>query len=232
MNEHSQDWKKLVNTLADLQQKLQSEEVTQEQLEWFLKLTKRGRNRVKEIIKDHKGKEKFIQGSLFSFTVPEDYNHDTVIASLDQSQFYVFGDGISDDSFCKTTDRLVPGKEYMAKLFYLVHSATYAECMNLYSPEYHLCTGVQGLALMFQIAREKLPKNIAIFSLDEIETWPMGKHYRFKPCLQMRDDGENWLTGCRCINDTERFSGYVYCFLVIYDDEGTKAVLKLSEWKG
>ncbi|HAE36611.1 MAG: hypothetical protein UR85_C0004G0051 [Candidatus Nomurabacteria bacterium GW2011_GWF2_35_66] len=110
----------------------------------------------------------------FEFTVPTSYDHDNQIdvsvkrAKLDK--LYSSVENLTSENFAKVTNKLVSGKTYIVKIFEMnPEGATSQECLAFLKNQDVILVGAQGLTLVYDLMKEKLPKDKVIFSFDKKE---------------------------------------------------------------
>ncbi|OGG42652.1 hypothetical protein A3I34_00940 [Candidatus Jorgensenbacteria bacterium RIFCSPLOWO2_02_FULL_45_12] len=173
------DAAKLAGLQIDTLQKMRSGQMTLAQLEWFNNLTKEQREAILSGKKISSIEPRFELLKKFLITVPKDYDHGTQLDTLKRKEFYFFNDAITDRNFRNATQKLVPGKTYLAKLFSIRKTATSDDCLGLYKAVGAILSGAQGMSLVYQLKRSELPKGKWTVSFDEKDAlWqdPGGNH--------------------------------------------------------
>jgi len=136
-------------------------------------------------------------------TVPDDYVHNTRLASFEKEnrkKFYSWNDDITDENFSKATVQLKPGQKLHVKVFRQTTSGstTSEERLAFLKTQNVVLTGAQGVSLVFEQKREDLPKGYWYVSFDEKEAlWKdaYGSH-RVPHVSRYSDGGWRFSLGC------------------------------------
>jgi len=110
---------------------------------------------------------------LGTITVPEDYRHETWLASFSEKDskkfFYLWNDNITDANFPNPTRILKPGDKLRVKVFKQIVSGTTTsdERVAFLKSQKAVFTGAQGVSLVFEQKRSELPKGYWHASFDE-----------------------------------------------------------------
>ncbi len=105
----------------------------------------------------------------FEVVVPMDYVHATCLSDLARdfghmiSPFYPV---LTDDNYRNVTTRMEPGERFVAKIFHIVGLETSFACLGLLDRERAILAGAQGLALVFRVAKDRLPPDLWTVSFD------------------------------------------------------------------
>ena len=161
------DAAKLAGLQIDTLQKVRNGQITLEHWEWFNKLNRVERDNLAGV---NVVVSRFSLLSSLQFTVPEGYNHSTQLASFskeNRKKFYSYNDNITDENFAKTTNKLVPGKTYEAKIFGITKWVTSEDCLAFLKTQNAILVGAQGISVVWQQAKENLPKGKYTLSFDE-----------------------------------------------------------------
>lgn len=134
----------------------------------------------------------------FELTVPVDYNHDTQIdtsgaKARKEKTTYCYNNALTSKNFAKATNKLLPGKTYKVKIIPILATATVTseDCMTFSRKQNVILVGGQGATLVYDLAKDKLPKNKYIVSFDEKEAvWKDAEGDRRVPCLYAGADGD------------------------------------------
>jgi hypothetical protein len=111
----------------------------------------------------------------FELTVPSDYNHDKQIdrsakkAKKEKTTYY-YNDALTSKNYAKATNKLEPGKKYMVKLFPILSNISSEDCMTFLRKQSAILVGGQGATLLYDLHRDKLPKDKWSVSFDEKDT--------------------------------------------------------------
>lgn len=108
----------------------------------------------------------------FEVIVPADYDHDTQIDTFGkrvrkEKTTYYYNDDFTSKNFAKATNKLEPGKKYRVKLFPVLETVTSIDCMNFLRKQNAILAGGQGVTLVYDQAKDKLPKDKWAVSFDE-----------------------------------------------------------------
>lgn len=132
----------------------------------------------------------------FELTVPTDYNHDTQIdisakKARKEKTTYYYNDDLTSKNFANATNKLVPGKTYKVKIFPILQTVTSEDCMALLRKHKAILVGGQGATLVYDLAKDKLPKGKYTVSFDEKEAlWKDAGGYRRVPLVSADTDGD------------------------------------------
>ncbi len=115
----------------------------------------------------------------FRLTVPPNYQHAAHLASFaeeNRSKFNHYDVSINDANFVRATNKLIPGKTYMVKIYmvgvqdppqFVITRVSSEDCLEFLKSVKAVFVGAQGLSLVWQVAKEKLRKSKKIISFDE-----------------------------------------------------------------
>ena len=205
------DAAKLAGLQIDTLQKIRNGQITLEHLEWFNKLNKAERDKLigmNTVTDPH-----FSLLSTFQFTVPENYDHVTQLASFtkeNREEFYHY-DNITDANFAKASNKLIPGKTYEAKIFVITKRVTSEECLEFLKTQKAILVGAQGISVVWQQAKEQFPKGKYTVSFDEKDAcWPDAYDSRRVPRVSL-DSGGVWGFGLGYFGDVWRGGGCLLC---------------------
>lgn len=109
----------------------------------------------------------------FGFKVPKNYDHFTQLKTFREKhhgEFDSFNPNLTDKNFARVTDRLVPGKTYLAQFFVSTRNKELShqkDCLPfLKSQDASLC-GAQGISLAWECAKKEFPNGHYWCSLDK-----------------------------------------------------------------
>ena len=211
------DAAKLAGLQIDTLQKIRNGQITLEHLEWFNKLNKAERDKFMGIVVDDVADHRFSLLTTFRFTVPEDYDHSTQLASFakkNREKFNFYNDNITDANFARATNKLVPGKTYEAKIFGITNRVTSEDCLAFLKTQSAILVGVQGLSVVWQQAKEQFPKGKWVVAFDEKNAlWQDAGGVRRVPRVARGLDGA-WFFG---LGSFEYVWDYVYCLFCSRD---------------
>lgn len=137
----------------------------------------------------------FIPLTEFSLLVPEKYCHNTQLTSFAErfrSEFYYFNDAITDQNFGKATIQLTPGQKLQAKIFGIKSGmrVSSVQCLDFLRSQKVILVGAQGLSLVYELDKGKLPKGKWTVSFDKKDAlWVDGDGCHRVPCIDARSDG-------------------------------------------
>lgn len=106
----------------------------------------------------------------FELTVPIDYVFETQLMNLkykSRKDFDFFDNEITDENFAKTSHRLIPGKTYLVHIIGIVgnRSVPLSDCLKTYQTLGAYYTGAHGLALAWELEKERFPEDSRILSI-------------------------------------------------------------------
>lgn len=106
----------------------------------------------------------------FYIDVPRSYNHDSqlnlLIADKKSGKLTYLDRRVMDMDFSKATNKLMPSKRYLVKLFHVTRRESSIGCLEFIASQKLILVGAQGLSLVFQQKRNRLPKESNIISYD------------------------------------------------------------------
>lgn len=132
----------------------------------------------------------------FDLQVPQNYNKgDQVDTSGKKARLekttYSYNQNLTSDNFKKITDNLVPGKTYTVKIFPAEELVTSSQCLSFLRSHDAILVGPQGTTLVYDLAKNKLPKGKCIVSFaprDELFVDSYGNH--LVPLIQAYTEGD------------------------------------------
>ncbi len=208
------DAAKLAGLQIDTLQKVRNGQITLEHLEWFNKLNKAERDGLAGV---NTADPRFILSTTFQFTVPENYNHPTQLASFEKEnrkKFYFYNDNITDANCAKATNKLIPGKTYEAKIFGITKQVTSEDCLAFLKTQKAILVGAQGISIVWQQAKEQFPKGKWTVSFDEKDAlWQDADGYHRVPRMDQLSVGD-WCFVLGYFGDAWDDD---YCFLCVRD---------------
>jgi hypothetical protein len=138
--------------------------------------------------------EKFTLLKEFSLRVPGNFVHETYLdtfAKNHRHEFaYGYNDNLTSENFKNASVKLVPGKTYKVKIFDINERVTSDECLAQYRAVNAILAGTNGVALVYERKRKKLPKGKWSVSFDRKEALPVVDGYRRVPCVDAHSDGD------------------------------------------
>ncbi len=184
------DAAKLAGLQIDTLQKIRKGQITLEHLEWFNKLNRAERDKLAGI---NTTDYRFALLTTFQFTVPDDYNHPTQLASFakeNREKFYSYNNNITDANFARATNKLTPGKTYGAKIFGITQRVTSEDCLAFLKTQKAILVGAQGISVVWQQAKEQFSKGKWTVSFDEKDAlWQDAVGYHGVPYVSQYSGG-------------------------------------------
>jgi len=110
-----------------------------------------------------------------TFTVPADYNHDTQIDDFgvktkDLKSTYYYNPNLTSKNFAGASNKLVPGKTYAIKMFWLLGDRISSkDCLAFLKENNAILVGAQGLTALHTDQPEIFPIGKYTVSFDEKE---------------------------------------------------------------
>lgn len=185
------DAAKLADLQIDTLQKMRNGQITLEHLEWFNKLNKVERDRLAGV---NTTDSRFALSTTFQFTVPENYNHPTQLASFkkeNHEKFYSYNNNLTDENFAKATNKLTPGKTYEVRIFQITKRVSSEDCLVFLKTQKALLVGAQGISVVWQQAKEQFPKGKWTASFDEKDAlWQGAGGFRRVPGMGQYSGGD------------------------------------------
>jgi hypothetical protein len=120
-------------------------------------------------VKPAEENQNFSLFKTFEITIPNDYNHATQLKEFkreNEKYFYYFNSEITDKNL-KPSNKLIPDKKYQVKIWNILKKVSSDECLDFLKEQKVILTGAQGLSLVFQEAKDKLPIGKWSYSYDE-----------------------------------------------------------------
>lgn len=119
--------------------------------------------------------------SRFKIKVPPLYDHRYCLEFFHanhQHNFPVWNDNITDPNFNRVTNVLVPGEAFGVKLFAPLAPEKPEDCLLFLQGQGAVFFGAQGLALLYNEAKDKIPRDQWLASLDREEGLYLGNDKR------------------------------------------------------
>lgn len=144
----------------------------------------------------------------FEVTVPADYSHGTQIedskkkAQKDKVILFGYDSFFTNKNFEGETTKLLPGETFIIKIFPITEQATSQQCLAFLKNQKSLYFGLHGLTVVFDLKKDKLPKDKWIISFspkDELLVDASGSHV--VPYLSTSVDGDYGFEKCYFEND-------------------------------
>ena len=186
--------KQLMRVLED---GVDSLDLTKDQVDEILKVGNLVQVDLKFTLKKHSIADKQYGVPIeFEITVPLDYDHNTQIdssikkAKKEKTTYYT-NDNLTSENFANATNKLVPGKTYKVKIFPILQNVTSEDNMLFLAKQNVILTGGQGVTLVYDLAKEKLPKGKWTVSFDEKEKlWKGSDGGHRVPGVYAHSDGD------------------------------------------
>jgi len=160
---------KLAGLHMDCNQKIKKGQMSLPEYECFLNLTQKQRQ---QALSPFMPDPRFKLANAFNIVVPKGYDHATRLtdfAAAHGSEFNYYNSDITDKHFNKATTKLVPGRKFKVKVFNITETVTSEDCLNFLYSQKAVLAGAQGASLVYELAKNKLPKSRWSVSFDEKE---------------------------------------------------------------
>lgn len=155
--------------------------------------------------------------SAFRFRVPEAYRHENQLATFHERhsrEFSNYDPSITDRNFVRVTRKLTPGRIYIAGIFSLKRHVTTANCLAFLKFQKALLVGAQGLSLVWELERQRLPVGRWVLSFDERRAlWKDNNGDHWVPSVYQNPEG-GWEFNLDCF---EAPWPRAYCLLCFYE---------------
>lgn len=131
----------------------------------------------------------------FEITVPVDYNHTTQVdisrkKALEEDTTRYYHDELTSEYCSKASNKLVPGRTYKVKIFPVCSNKVfYNDIMDFLEKQKAILVNGQGLTLVYDLAKDQLPKDKIIASLDEEEYLLKDCPTPRVPCILTKSNG-------------------------------------------
>jgi hypothetical protein len=129
----------------------------------------------------------------FDVIVPENYDHATrldTFREVHEEEFYSYNDNIMDANFSEATVKLEPGRKLTVKVFQITEQVTSEKCLAFLKSQKAVLTGAQGASLVYEQAKNKLPKGKWHVSFDKKDVlWQDSDDYRRVPVVHASSGG-------------------------------------------
>ena len=131
----------------------------------------------------------------FDLTVPASFNHDTQIdvsaeKAKKQKDTYFYNPDLTSENFSKVKIKLIPGEIYLVELFPITENVSSQQCLSYLKNQKALLVGSQGLTLIYDLAKDKLPKDKWIISFASKEELQIGSTGSYVPYIQTYSEGD------------------------------------------
>lgn len=113
---------------------------------------------------DYSSFQKIVEVELI---VPENYDHATQLSKLNPKEFHYFDRAIQDKKFKNTSNKLVPNKKYVVKIFQLKKTVRSEDCIKFLKGQKAVLVSAQGLSLFWCHNKELFPNYKWTVSFDE-----------------------------------------------------------------
>jgi hypothetical protein len=131
----------------------------------------------------------------FELTIPNDYDHDSQIdtsakKTKNENTTHFYNDALTSKNFAKATNKLIPGKTYKVKIFPILQRVTSEDCMAFLRKQNAILVGGQGATLVYDLAKDQLPKGKWTASFDEKDAlWENADGGHGVPSVSARSNG-------------------------------------------
>jgi hypothetical protein len=151
----------------------------------------------------------------FEVEVPVDYVQGTRMSTFGEAHekgFACYDPNLIDANFAKTAP-LIPGQKFLVKVFQIKGKPSSEDCLVQLRRLKARLVGAQGLTVVYEQAREKLPVNRRYLSFDEEKNLPLIDGYHGVPRVNRYSSGV-------CEFDLRRWGvGWDdYCLLLAFCD--------------
>jgi len=161
---------KLAGLHMDCNQKIKKGQISLSEYECFLNLKQKQRQ---QVLSPFMLDSRFKLANAFEIVVPKGYKHATrltTFAKAHGSEFNYYNSDITDEHFNKATTKLVAGRRFKVKVFNITETVTSEDCLNFLHSQKAVLTGAQGSSLVYELAKNKMPKARWSLSFDEKDT--------------------------------------------------------------
>jgi hypothetical protein len=154
-------------------------------------------------------------------TVPLDYNHDTQIDEYYKNYKNDYDQGwtkMQSKDYAKASNKLVPGKKYRIAFYPVIfpYKSYSRESLAFLNKQNALLVNAQGLTLVCQQAKEIIPKDVVIYSLDKEESLLRGTLDYEIPTVAYRSGDNLLFLASRSFSFGGQEKGdYLLCFFEI-----------------
>ncbi len=135
--------------------------------------------------------------NTFEVVVPEGYDHSTRLTTFkaahqseENKEFYYYNEAITDANFAKATTKLAPGRKFTVKVFGINGRVTSNDCLLHLKRVSATLVGAQGISIVYEQAKNELPKGKWSVSFDEKDALPFLGGCRRVPYVYRYSDGD------------------------------------------
>ena len=131
---------------------------------------KKAKAMVAAVWQESKKDDRFQSVSSFDIIVPEDYDHATHLDAFKRErgkEFYYYNDAITDENFGKASIKITPGRKFKVEVFQITKTMSSEACLKFLAEQGAILTGAQGASLVYEQAKDKLPKGRWHVSFDK-----------------------------------------------------------------
>ena len=143
---------------------------------------------------------KFILVTHFEINVPKSYVHEEQLDGFrfkNAPLFKRFSASLSDKTWADAAEPLKPGKTYEVRIFSFAEEVTYEDCKKFCESKGALLVGAQGLSLLWEMKKERLPLDKALLSFNNLDAYPTAmkenEHIYILPFIARFSNGSWWL---------------------------------------
>lgn len=159
---------------------------------------------IASLIKHSTSDNRFGLLTSFELTVPKKYDHGTQLATFAKfakeksEKFYYYNDDITDVNYSKATQKLVPGKTYGVKIFWVKTRVTSEDCLAFLASQRAILVGAQGVSMARQLKKDQFPVGKWTVSFDEKDAlWTDADGNHRVPYVLRHSDGSwHFSLGC------------------------------------
>ncbi|MDD3102107.1 MAG: hypothetical protein PHE59_03110 [Patescibacteria group bacterium] len=182
---------KLAGLHMDCNMKIKDLQLGLDEYECFLNLTSEQRQ---QALAPFKKDSRFKLANAFEIVVPKGYDHATrltVFKATHGKEFYYYNPEITDKNFDKATTKLLPGRKFKVKVFQITETVNSEDCLKFLKTQKAVLTGAQGASLVYELAKNKLPKGHWYISFDKKDSlWIESGGVHRVPGVFRRSDGD------------------------------------------
>lgn len=143
---------------------------------------------------------RFVLVTHFEMNVPKSYTHEEQLDGFrfrNGPLFKRFSASLSDKTWADAAEPLIPGKTYEVRIFSFAEEVTYQECKKFCKDKGALLAGAEGLSLLWEMKKERLPLDKALLSFNSADAYPTATkekdHIYILPFIARFSNGSWWL---------------------------------------
>lgn len=140
---------------------------------------------------------RFILVTHFDLNVPRSYSHEEQLAKFrfeNGVRFTKFSNALTDETWANAVQKLKPGKVYEVRIFSFAEEVSYADCKQFCESKGAFLAGAQGLSLIWELKKERLPLDKALISFNDLDAYTNTKErIHLLPFIARFSNGSWWL---------------------------------------